>query len=272
MSHSHHQTISLFSPAKINLFLHILGKRPDGYHELHSLFQTVTLGDTLTFSAANRDQLTCTDPEIPTDSSNLVSKAISLFRQKTGVQSYYNVHIEKKIPSQAGLGGGSSNAATTLWALNQMSGCLASISELQEWSAAIGSDIPFFFSQGTAECFGRGEIVKNVPKTNFKDSFWIIKPSINLSTKEVYKRYSPHLIVKLKPGQGNDLEASAFELAPELSQLKTVLIECGFDKVLMTGSGSALFCIGKECKMPQIPNVEQFCVQFLNRSQFAWYK
>src|ERR1700733_15970617 len=112
--------LTLLSPAKLNLFLRIVRRRPDGYHDLASLFQTVSLADTLHFSLSERDQLTCTDPALLTDHTNLVLKAVDLFRKKTGLSFGLKIHLEKHIPYQSGLGGGSSNAATTLWALNQL--------------------------------------------------------------------------------------------------------------------------------------------------------
>ncbi|GJP37385.1 hypothetical protein CLOM_g21795, partial [Closterium sp. NIES-68] len=132
---------------------------PDGYHELASLFHAISLGDTLKFSFSpsnSRDALTTNAPGVPLDSSNLVIKALDLFRRKTGIQKYFWVHLDKKVPTGAGLGGGSGNAATALWAANRMCGDVASEAELLEWSADIGSDISFFFSQGAAYCTGRG--------------------------------------------------------------------------------------------------------------------
>ncbi|GJP52162.1 hypothetical protein CLOM_g11259 [Closterium sp. NIES-68] len=157
--------LTLFSPSKVNVFLRITRKRPDGYHELASLFHAISLGDTLKFSFSpsnSRDALTTNAPGVPLDSSNLVIKALDLFRRKTGIQKYFWVHLDKKVPTGAGLGGGSGNAATALWAANRMCGDVASEAELLEWSADIGSDISFFFSQGAAYCTGRGEIVEDV--------------------------------------------------------------------------------------------------------------
>lgn len=275
--------LRLFSPAKINLFLKVLGKRPDGYHELSSLFQTIDLGDFLTFSFHSEDSLTCTDPVIPIDESNLISKAIHLFRRKTGIQKKYKVHLEKNVPIQAGLGGGSSNAATTLWALNQLSGHPATTEDLQKWSAEIGSDIPFFFSEGTAYCTGRGEHVQSLLPQPSR-SCWIIKPSIGLSTPEVYKRLSaaplseevmrrddlkaffsePYFYV-------NDLEKPAFALCPPLSALKDSLKQQGFDVVMMTGSGSAFFCLGDGRQAVFGENLFACKAHFRNRKAGFWY-
>lgn len=137
-------TLTLKSPAKVNLFLRIVGKRPDGYHELASLFQSISLYDLLHFTPSTQDVLTCTDPSLPIDKTNLIWKAVDLFRKKTNLHTFVKVHLEKNIPTQAGLGGGSSNAATTLWALNQLCGKPATDLQLSQWAGEIGSDVSFF--------------------------------------------------------------------------------------------------------------------------------
>jgi 4-diphosphocytidyl-2-C-methyl-D-erythritol kinase len=264
----------LFSPAKINLFLKVVRKRGDGYHELSSLFQTISVGDILTFQRQTNDVLTCSDPNLPLDSSNLVLKALQLFRLKTGLDLHLRIHLDKRIPSQAGLGGGSSNAATTLWACNQLSGGIATIKELMEWGAEVGSDVPFFFSLGTAHCTGRGEhvtVLDSLPPTKL----WIVKPEFGLSTPEVYHRFRiqahnqerEDTILKTI-SYFNDLETSAFEIRPELQILKQNLLSSGFTTVLMSGSGSSLFCLG-EGKIP--PSLKAFPAYYLNRSQKNWY-
>lgn len=272
--------LKLFSPAKINLFLRVVAKRPDGYHELSSLFQAIDLGDFLHIATHPTDILTCTDSSIPTDGSNLVSKAIALFRRKTGIQNHFKVHLDKHIPAQAGLGGGSGNAATTLWACNQLSGNPATVEQLQAWSSEIGSDIPFFFSSGTAHCQGRGEKVTSLAAPR-KRSIWIVKPSFGLSTPEVYSRvrvkpYSQNNKPDLQEILGghvpyfNDLEIPAFEAAPQLLALKTQLIQSGYEQVLLCGSGSALFCLGSE-QAPAISGLSTFHAQFINRDPAHWY-
>jgi 4-diphosphocytidyl-2-C-methyl-D-erythritol kinase len=276
--------LKLFSPAKINLFLRIVGKRPDGYHELSSLFQTIDFGDYLTYELHEQDELTCSDEALPTDSSNLVCKATQLFRQKTGFPLFLKIHLTKHIPAEAGLGGGSSNAATTLWACNQLSGKKISLEKIKDWSAEIGSDIPFFFSQGTAYCTGRGEKVQNLlalPSSHL----WIVKPQGGLSTPEVYRRLALPVqpINELATNKDleaclaksfdyfNDLEKPAFEMKPLLKELKTTLLQTGFKTVLMSGSGSALFCLGNE-KPPFDAHLRLFSSRFINRSSFDWYE
>jgi len=246
----------LLSPAKVNLFLAILHKRGDGYHELASLFQTIDLCDTLHISLSAKDHLSSSDPALPADHRNLVMKAILLFREKTGLQDPISAHIEKKIPQEAGLGGGSSNAATTLWALNQLFGEPASLQSLRQWGAELGSDVPFFFSGGTAYCTGRGEIIRDVtPLENGK--LTIIKPKFGLSTPVVYSHLDLATLPSRdtesalrsfyegKPLYFNDLEHSAFKVAPELLRIKKKLLEHGFTHVLLCGSGSSLFCLGQ---------------------------
>lgn len=237
-------TLTLLSPAKVNLFLRILGKRRDGYHALASLFHTIDLADTLTLSLSKEDALACTDSSI--GPNNLVWKAVDLFRRKTGLHFNVSIYLEKKIPIQAGLGGGSSNAAATLKGLNQLLGFPATREELQEWSAEIGSDVPFFFSQtGTAYCTGRGEIVHDVPR--ICTTFEVFKPEEGLSTPEVYKaldlstcsKEDPETLLEEflngKPRYLNDLESPAFKLMPSLAVLKKKLTGT------MSGSGTAFF-------------------------------
>jgi len=272
--------LTLFSPAKVNLFLRVVGRRPDGYHDLSSLFQTISLGDTLSFQLAETDSLTCTDKSLPVDGTNLVMKAVELFRRKTGLRFGVKIHLDKKIPSQAGLGGGSSNAATTLWALNRLLGDCVAVSELQAWSAEIGSDIPFFFSQGTAYCTGRGEVVEDVGMLGAVP-LTIVKPPIGLPTPAVYARLRTmapavhrtapredlELFLRGKPHYFNDLEAPAFAQEPTLAALKEALKRSGYKTVLMTGSGSAFFCIGKGTAT----HLYQANAVYVNRPTNQWY-
>ncbi|MBT7461660.1 MAG: 4-(cytidine 5'-diphospho)-2-C-methyl-D-erythritol kinase, partial [Waddliaceae bacterium] len=155
--------LKLSSPAKVNLFLKVVRRRDDGFHDIVSLFQTISLEDRLTFSFSEKDKVSCSDPSIPTDGRNLVNKARDLFRKKTGTDATFDIAIEKNIPAEAGLGGGSSNAATTLWALNTLAGNPATHDELREWASELGSDVAFFLSHGTALCTGRGEKIKELP-------------------------------------------------------------------------------------------------------------
>jgi len=276
--------LSLYSPAKINLFLQILARRSDGYHQLATLMQTIGLADQLHIELADRDVLTCTDSTIPTDETNLVRKASKLFRQVSGLNVHCNVHLEKKIPHQAGLGGGSSNAATTLWALNQLTGKSFTTQQLLEMSAQIGSDIPFFFSEGTAYCSGRGEIVESVAYAP-AELVTIVKPVEGLATALIYKSLNldgvckkcPEEVLKSfkqhnqEPLHFNDLEKPAFANMPSLASLKNTLCQTGFKTVLMSGSGSAFFCLG-EGNLDHLPtNLYSCSTRFIKRTPDSWY-
>lgn len=269
--------LSLFSPCKINLFLRILNKRPDGFHNLASLFQTVGFGDVLHLKlldssgddAAKKDVFDCNMPGVPKDKGNLVLKAIHLMRKKTGMtDKFFEANLIKQVPAQAGLGGGSGNAATAMFGVNELLGRPASDEELIKWSGELGSDITFFLSKGTAYCTGRGEILTpiNPPFPSGQTKVCIIKPKVGLSTPQVFKALDYEKLSKLDPKEYllkefldhgyddmeevssdaylNDLENPAFEVVPLLRTLKEDLIDCGFTHVLMSGSGTSIFGIG----------------------------
>ncbi len=278
---------SYFSPAKLNLFFRIMNKRSDGYHEIASLYQAIDFGDTLTVELAEVDRLTCDDPRIPCDERNLARKALNLFRHKTGLDTFHvRCNIEKKVPIEAGLGGGSSNAATMLYACNQLAGHPASLAQLALWAGEIGSDPAFFFSSGSAYCTGRGEVFSDQPiRTEnifHPKETWIAKPTFGLSTPQVYKAARPeffeqrdplavlHSFIQESPIFFNDLEEPAFRLCPDLRAVKTALQDAGFTSVVMTGSGSAFICIGLSSP-PQIPGLSFTQVGPHQRDPLGWY-
>lgn len=262
--------LELFSPAKINLFLRIIRRRPDGYHDLASLFHTVSLGDSLSLDllpeSAEKDELECNLPGVPVDESNLVIRAFKLFRERSGVQRFFRANLVKSIPAQAGMGGGSSNAATAFFGANELCGRPGSPADLIAWTEdpVIGSDATFFLSQGTAYCTGRGEIVTPVEPLSLPADLpvWLVKPKYGLSTPKVFKALDlsalsttdPKSLLDTFKTKGvdhsewiNDLEPPAFEVCPELGELKAFLSgdEWGFKAVLMSGSGTTIFCVGE---------------------------
>ncbi|CAA2982602.1 4-diphosphocytidyl-2-C-methyl-D-erythritol kinase [Olea europaea subsp. europaea] len=291
--------LTLFSPCKINVFLRITGKREDGYHDLASLFHVISLGDKIKFSLSpskSSDRLLTNVPGVPLDDRNLIIKALNLFRKKTGTDNYFSIQLDKKVPTGAGLGGGSSNAATALWAANQFSGFVATEKELQEWSGEIGSDIPFFFSHGAAYCTGRGEIVEDIPKPlPFNLPLVLIKPQEACSTAEVYKRLTLDRTSKVDPltllekisrngiSQDvciNDLEPPAFEVLPSLKRLKQRLVALGrgqYDAVFMSGSGSTIIGVGSPDPPQFVYDDEEYKDVFLSEASFItrvenqWY-
>lgn len=234
--------------------MRVIRKKNDGYHELASLIQAVDLFDTLSFVKEDEDKFTCSLPFLE-NKSNLVLRALQLFREKTGLIFPIHIHLEKKIPIQAGLGGGSSNAATALYALNVLSNYPLSDFELRQMGAKLGSDVPFFFSSGCSYCTGRGEIFedKDIP-----GSFYTLyKPFFGLSTPAVFNalelnelsQISPETLLEShKNGSPifiNDLESPAFFLEPALKAFKESILLSGPKTTLMSGSGSTFFCIGK---------------------------
>lgn len=268
------------SPAKINLFLRILGKRPDGYHELASLFQAISLFDEISVTQSTQDHFSCSLSHLAMDERNLVCKALRLFREQTGLKMPVNIHLHKNIPMEAGLGGGSSNAATTLWALNELFGKPASLEQLKQWAGTLGSDVAFFLSEGTAYCTGRGEILQELSPLKAQ-TLWLVKPSEGLSTPAVYKQFNaseteprePLAALDLwKNGRGecfNDLERPAFQLMPTLEALKKQMQQAG-NRVLLSGSGTSLFCLG-ERSASTFEGCQVYTAHFTNRQPSVWY-
>lgn len=220
-----------------------------GFHELASLFQAISLKDDMFFSVKTgndenpeEDSLECDALGVPTDGSNLVIKALKKFREKTGIKKYFRVRLEKKVPHEAGLGGGSANAATALWAANELSDKPCTTEELAEFGAEFGSDVSFFLSNGTAYCTGRGEILQEIPRLR-PQVVYVVKPVEGLSTAAVFKELDlsecstanpQDLLQKMQKGVifadfVNDLEAPSFRLIPRLAKLKQALYEAGFN-------------------------------------------
>ncbi|KAL4611158.1 hypothetical protein ACB092_08G103400 [Castanea dentata] len=292
--------LTLFSPCKVNVFLRITNKREDGFHDLASLFHVISLGDILKFSLSpskTKDSLSTNVSGVPLDDRNLIIKALNLYRKKTGSEKFFWIHLDKKVPTGAGLGGGSSNAATALWAANQFNGCLATEKELQEWSSEIGSDVPFFFSQGAAYCTGRGEVVQNIlPPVPLDIPMVLIKPQQACSTAEVYKhlrldqtsKVDPLTLLEKISTNGisqdvciNDLEPPAFEVLPSLRRLKQRVNAASrgqYDAVFMSGSGSTIVGIGSPDPPQFVYDDEEYHDVFLSEANFLtrevnqWYR
>ncbi len=226
--------------------------------------QAISFGDTLHFELSEKDTFTCTDPTLPTDDTNFITRARNLFREKTDFTQPVAIHLEKKIPIEGGLGGGSSNIATTLWGLNKLSNLNIDTSTLSSWAGEISSDAPFFFSLGTAHVTGRGEKVEPLEPLP-PQSLYLAKPKGGLSTPLVYQHCRP-----TDSQKGNDLEAAAFFLRPELATLKQKLLALGFEMVTMTGSGTSFFCTGPVEK-PMLPDVQFWETSFLWRKKGEWY-
>jgi len=277
------------SPCKVNLLLNILGKRADGFHELETVMQPVNICDELTFERTGAGlQLTCSNPELPTDSKNLVHRAATSFLAAANISGGVKIRLEKKIPLAAGLGGGSGNAATTLLALNELFGRPLSGAKLRELAATLGSDIPFFLQDKPALATGRGEKIQpldSFPALRGK-AFLLIHPGFGISTPWAYQNLArfpealngkagraKDLISKLQgnnwPGVAdafyNSLEAPAFDKFPVLALYQEFLRENGALAALMSGSGSTTFAIVENVPSGELL-VEKFKSQFGARS------
>lgn len=247
-------------PAKLNLWLRVLRRRPDGYHEIESIACLVSLSDQLRLSAFQSGiHLTCSDPSVPSPPNNLVWKAADAFMSaafKNSKPPGVCIHIQKRIPMQAGMGGASTDAAGTLMGLNQLFGEPLDNRTLVELAQHLGSDVPFFLVKtGAALMRGRGEILEPL----LPPSFWavVVKPPFGIDTGWAYRNCtpceqgpSPHeLLGALASGDiekvgkflRNDLQETVERFYPEITRLKDELVRAGAHGALMTGSGSAVF-------------------------------
>jgi len=249
--------MNLNAPAKINLSLKVLGKREDGFHEIESLMVPVTLADTLSFNTGGATGLefSCSDASLPMDGSNLVVRAANLFLERMDIKTGVKIHLEKKIPHGAGLGGGSSDAATTLIALNTVFKTGLDTDSLSGMAAELGSDIPFFVYRSAAVCRGRGEIVTPVDFPH-RLPLLLIKPEFGVPTPWAYKQWRES---RELPGINyaaqvfpwgtlvNDLERPVFEKYLFLAVLKRWLLEQPeVAGAMMSGSGSTTLAVLRE--------------------------
>jgi 4-diphosphocytidyl-2-C-methyl-D-erythritol kinase len=250
------EKISLKAPAKINLYLRVLGERDDGYHEIESLMQAVDIYDEITLERSDVIEMTCDDPALPVGDSNLAFKA-ALAMQNRFYFPGIRINLKKRIPSGSGLGGGSSDAASVLRGLCRLYGLSPSPDEMLEMSSEVGSDVPFFLSGGQALVTGRGEKIRPIflPRDY---GIVVIVPSVTSSTAEAYagirisltksgpptlleKRISTSRFERLIKSFSNDLEEVVLRKFPEFAELKRTLAEAGAQLSSMTGSGSAFF-------------------------------
>jgi 4-diphosphocytidyl-2-C-methyl-D-erythritol kinase len=248
--------VRVLSPAKINLFLRITGRRTDGYHNLLSLMCPVSLFDEICLRLAPAAiRLECSDPSLPCDDSNLAVRAAALFFEAVGRTGGVEITLEKRIPVSAGLGGGSSNGASVLMGLNHLSGCPLSRGQLMRLARRLGADVPFFIGGTPALASGIGDILQpclNLPMFHII----LICPPIAVSTADVYRRLNlrltncPKQLTKARfkkegfdPGRHlcNDLETVTLSLHPEIAAVKRQLLGHGALGALMTGSGGGVF-------------------------------
>ena len=263
--------MNLNSPAKINLFLTIMDQRSDGYHLLFTLMSPIGIYDKIIIETRKSNiKITCDHPMVPEDESNLAFKAAKLFIDafETKVKAFpgaVTIHLEKNIPVGAGLGGGSSNAATVLLGLNRHYGFPFTLNTLMKMGLEIGADVPFFLYEKPVIATGIGEILETYEKLD-PYKVLLVYPGFSVSTAMVYKNFNLQLTNckkkinyslfkkdKFIPSQHlcNDLESVVFSLHSELSEIKTLLMHLGACGALMSGSGSSIFGLFDNHKLAQ---------------------
>ncbi|HYO98682.1 MAG TPA: 4-(cytidine 5'-diphospho)-2-C-methyl-D-erythritol kinase [Pyrinomonadaceae bacterium] len=258
-------TFTLPSYAKINFTLRVHGRRPDGYHEIETLFQTITLRDELTFGALERErfELNCTADapadDIPCDETNLVHRAGAALREHFGISRGARVELRKKIPSGGGLGGGSSNAAVALVGLARLWEIETDRATLARIGARLGADVPFFLTGGTALGTGRGATI--LPLADAPPAhLLLVTPNVQVSTAEAYKSLDAPALTKpispvnlavsrtqaeisgsLRAVLANDFERVVYRLYPEIERARDALKAAGAQGALLSGSGASVF-------------------------------
>jgi 4-diphosphocytidyl-2-C-methyl-D-erythritol kinase len=259
----HADTVLVRAPAKVNLFLEVLGKRPDGYHEIATLMVAVSLYDTLEFKeeATGQVRLTCDQPTLSTGPENLVCRAAEALRRHTGSTRGAAMRLTKRIPMAAGLAGGSTDAAATLAGLNRLWQLGLPVSELATMGAEIGSDVPFFFTTPAAWCTGRGE--KTIPWPLGRALHLVLVcPSIGLSTADVYRGET----IPERPESGDEIRQAAADgnieeigrrlhnrlqpaaevLCPPIAAWQSRLARLGTTGQMMSGSGTSVFALCRD--------------------------
>jgi 4-diphosphocytidyl-2-C-methyl-D-erythritol kinase len=263
-------SLSLPSFAKINWSLEILGKRPDGYHEIKTLLQTISLQDELHFELSEDSavSLSCDNPDIPTGGDNLIVRAADAMRERFQVERGIRVRLEKRIPIKAGLGGASSNAAVTLLALKRLWQLKAAVDDLLEIAAKLGADVPFFLVGGCVEATGTGTTLSPLASAAepVRRYLIVITPNAGISTSAAYNALDAHALTTknanpilsvsqseansgdsqpwtLGDSLKNDFESVIFDIEPEIRRTKETLLQAGALGALLAGSGSSVFGI-----------------------------
>ncbi|YCA43724.1 4-(cytidine 5'-diphospho)-2-C-methyl-D-erythritol kinase [Bacillus sp. JZ8] len=271
--------LSMKAPAKINLSLDVLGKRPDGFHEVEMIMTTIDLSDRIELEDRYDGKIYVSSHNryVPDDQRNLAYQAAQLLKERFKVSRGVTITITKIIPVAAGLAGGSSDAAATLKGLNRLWNLGLSVDQLAEIGAEIGSDVSFCVYGGTALATGRGEVIQHI---DHPPKCWVVlaKPELGVSTAEVYRNLNlkniDHpdvhgMVNALKEKDydkmcnlvGNVLETVTLNLYPEVSQIKEQMIKFGADAVLMSGSGPTVFgLVQYDSRMQRVYNgLKGFC-------------
>jgi len=288
------RSVRLPAFAKINLCLHVMGKRPDGYHELRTIFQAISLHDTLELSitpgARGKFELTSNDAALPLGPENLVSRAFDAIAREIGFQGSVAAHLDKKIPVARGLGGGSSDAAATLIGMIQLTKSQIPLPRLMEIAASLGADVPFFLFGGRALAVNRGDEIYPLPNAP-KQTILVVSPrDIGVPTKDAYEWISAELTNTAEPpkiwgfcalswsrqgtGLSNDFEGPVFRHHPRLGEIRDALLKRGAADAALAGSGSAVFGVFRNPAQARrtaraFPEDSVFVVETLSREDYG---
>jgi 4-diphosphocytidyl-2-C-methyl-D-erythritol kinase len=248
----------LRASAKVNLALEVLGKRADGYHEIATVLQAVDLFDRIAVETADSLSLHTDDPDLPTDEGNLVMRAARLLQKAAGIETGARIRLQKRIPVAAGLGGGSSDAAATLWGLSRLWKLRWPTARLQELAVELGMDVPFFLGAGRAVARGRGEQLAPLPGGGGY-ALVLVNPRVPLSTREVYGRVPTgwraepvgtdrvvealrtRNVNRVAAALTNNLEGLVEPVLPVIGRMKAALLAAGALGAIMSGSGPTVF-------------------------------
>ncbi|HSP64423.1 MAG TPA: 4-(cytidine 5'-diphospho)-2-C-methyl-D-erythritol kinase [Pyrinomonadaceae bacterium] len=271
-------SITLPAFAKINWSLRVIGRRGDGYHEIDTVFQTISLCDTIRITSTEENPivLSCDDRSLPSDERNLVWRAAAALRVRCAIQAGARIRLEKRIPVHAGLGGGSADALATLLGLAYLWNATITESELLELAAGLGADVPVFLYGGTARGTGTGTEI--APLRDAADKFLLVlKPNANISTSKAYEALNAAALTTsdaktiLSSSQRNsfpdsfssaallnDFAAVVLQLEPEIERARVALMKAGASAALLAGSGAAVFGVfdNKDAQERAIQNVE----------------
>jgi 4-diphosphocytidyl-2-C-methyl-D-erythritol kinase len=288
------KSIRLPAFAKINLCLHVMGKRPDGYHELRTIFQTISLHDTLTLSVTPDAGgagivLQSNDPGLPLGSDNLVVRAIQAIIPEIGFEGSVSAHLDKKIPVARGLGGGSSDAAAALIGMLRLTKKRLPLPRLMEVAAGLGADVPFFLFGGRALAVNRGDEIYPLPDALRRTVIVVSPRGIGVSTKEAYEWLAPELTRLVKPPRiwsfcalcwsrqervANDFEGPVFSRYPRLGEIRAGLLQVGAAEAALAGSGSAVFGVFRNPAQARraarkFPEDSVFVVETVSREKYS---
>lgn len=268
--------------AKINLGLNIVKKRDDGFHDIETLFIPIKLHDILTFTKSDTAEFTSSAPRLtPSPEDNLIMKALRLTERITRKPLPVKIHLEKLIPTGAGLGGGSSDAATTIMALNELFQLKIEKKVMEKMALALGSDVPFFLKPYPSLGEGRGEILMEIKLSLAAYYLLLVNPGIHVPTGWAYSKVTPrrpeksltslkskqHIhLTELTPWLSNDFEIPVFESHPEVKELKDTMNNSGAIYTQMSGSGSSVFGLFESAEA-----VDQ-CILEINPMYFIYHE